>query len=97
MRKTIYINCLLKDNKIVAWRISSNQKNMPHDYYKDFLKFGMSLENCDEIYKVKWMSVEFNDDDDPEFELNNYIFKEIAEKFYKQWEIHPEHWGKAPY
>ena len=36
MRKTIYISCLLKDNMIMSYRISSNLKEYPHDYYKDF-------------------------------------------------------------
>lgn len=95
MRKTIYIDCMLKDNKIVAYHISPNQRTMPHDYYKDFLYAGKSMENCDEIYEVKWMSVEF--DENTESKFNNYVFEEVARRFYMQWEIHEEYWGSKPY
>lgn len=95
MRKTIYISCLLKDNMIIAYKVSPNKKTMPHDYYKDFFYSGTSMENCDEIYEVEYMSVEFEDKEDSNF--NNYVFEEIAKNFYKQWNISPEHWGCPAY
>ena len=95
MRRTIHINCLLKDNMIVSFHISPNKRTMPRDYYKDFYYSGTSMENCDELYKVEYMSVEFEDKEDSNF--NNYIFEDVAKKFYKQWKIHPKHWGRPAY
>lgn len=94
-KRSIYISCMLKDNMIVAYKISGNLKEYPHDYYKDFYYAGASMENCDEIYEVKYMEVIV--DDDIKTELNNYIFEELARKFYKQWKIHPEHFGSPAY
>ena len=95
MRKTIYISCLLKDNMIIAYHISPSKRIKPSDYYKDFCYSGTSMKNCDEIYKVEYMSVEFEDKGHSNF--NNYIFKEVAKEFYKQWDIHPKYWGIPPY
>lgn len=94
MKRTLYINVLLKDNMIVGWHISPNKRTMPHDYYKDFIYANKSMENCDEIYKVEGISVEFTDDDT---RLNNYIFEVIARDFFKLWKIHPEHFGSPAY
>ena len=94
MKKTIYINVLLKDNMIVSYHISSNERTMPHDYYKDFIYANKSMENCDEIYKVEGISVEFIDNDT---RLNDYIFEVIARDFFKLWKIHPEHFGSSAY
>lgn len=94
MKKTLYINVLLKDNMIVGWHISPNERTMPHDYYKDFIYANKSMENCDEVYKVEGISVEFKDDDT---RLNNYIFEVIARDFFKLWKIHPEHFGSPAY
>lgn len=94
MKRTLYINVLLKDNMIVSWHISPNERTMPHDYYKDFIYANKSMENCDEIYKVEGISVEFTDDDT---RLNNYIFEIIARDFFKLWKIHPEHFGSPAY
>lgn len=94
MKKTIYINVLLKDDMIVGWHISPNERTMPHDYYKDFIYANKSMKNCDEIYKVEGISVEFTDDDT---RLNNYIFEVIARDFFKLWKIHPEHFGSPAY
>lgn len=94
MKRTLYINVLLKDNMIVSWHISPNERTMPHDYYKDFIYANKSMENCDEIYKVEGISVEFTDDDT---RLNNYIFEIIARDFFKLWKMHPEHFGSPAY
>lgn len=93
MRKTIYISCLLKDNMIISYKISGNLKSIPQDYYKEFYYEDKDI--TDE-YKVKCMSVEFEETDITS-DFNNYIFDEVARKFYKHWKIHPEHWGKAAY
>lgn len=98
MQKKIYINVLLKDNMIVGWHISPNERTMPHDYYKDFIYANKSMENCDEIYKVKGIAVEFENNDTEESAiLNNYIFEVIAKDFFKIWKIHPEHFGSPAY
>lgn len=98
MQKKIYINVLLKDNMIVGWHISPNERTMPHDYYKDFIYANKSMENCDEIYKVKGIAVEFeNNDTEESINLNNYIFEVIARDFFKIWKIHPEHFGSPAY
>lgn len=98
MQKKIYINVLLKDNMIVGWHISPNERTMPHHYYKDFIYANKSIENCDEIYKVKGIAVEFeNDDTEVSINLNNYIFEVIARDFFKIWKIHPEHFGSPAY
>lgn len=97
MKNKIYISCLLKDNMIVAYKISSNLKEYPHDYYKDFYYAGVSMDNCDEIYFVKWCSVEFDEEDDKRSDFNDYIFEKVARRFYKNWKIHPEHWGNPAY
>ena len=98
MQKKIYINVLLKDNMIVGWHISPNERTMPHDYYKDFIYANRSMENCDEIYKVKGIAVEFeNNDTEESINLNNYIFEVIARDFFKIWKIHPEHFGSPAY
>ena len=98
MQKKIYINVLLKDNMIVGWHISPNERTIPHDYYKDFIYVNKSMENCDEIYKVKGIAVEFeNDDTEESINLNNYIFEVIARDFFKIWKIHPEHFGSPAY
>lgn len=98
MQKKIYINVLLKDNMIVGWHISPNERTMPHDYYKDFIYANKSMENCNEIYKVKGIAVEFeNDDTEESINLNNYIFEVIARDFFKIWKIHPEHFGSPAY
>lgn len=98
MQKKIYINVLLKDNMIVGWHISPNERTMPHDYYKDFIYANKSMENCDEIYKVKGIAVEFeNDDTEESINLNNYIFEVIARDFFKIWKIHPEYFGSPAY
>ena len=94
MKRTLYINVLLKDNMIVGWHISPNERTMPHDYFKDFIYANKSMKNCDEIYKVEGISVEFTDNDT---RLNNYIFEVIARDFFKLWEIHPEHFGSPAY
>lgn len=91
--KDIYISCLLKDNMIVAYRISGNPKKEPEDYFKDFLYAGVVAKF--EEYEVKWMSVSVPEDIDTKF--NNYIFEEVARHFYKQWKIHPKHFGSAAY
>lgn len=95
MRKKIYINCLLKDNMIISYHIGPNERTEPSDYYKDFI-----YANCKEPYEnfeVKYMSVEFDENDDPEYKLNDYIFDEIARKFYMNWNIHSKHWGSSAY
>ena len=98
MQKKIYINVLLKVNMIVGWHISPNERTIPHDYYKDFIYVNKSMENCDEIYKVKGIAVEFeNDDTEESINLNNYIFEVIARDFFKIWKIHPEHFGSPAY
>lgn len=95
-KKVIYISALLKDNMIVAYRISGNLKEFPHDYYKDFYYADVEMsENVDKEYKVKYMSVEF--DEDTESNFNNYIFEKVAKEFYKQWKIHPNHFGQPAY
>ena len=96
MRKTLCISAMLKDNMIISWRISPNSKKYPHDYYKDFYYADEDMENCDEIYEVKYMLVEFEEDDITS-EFNNYIFNVTAREFYKHWKIHPNHWGKPAY
>ena len=96
MRKTIYISCLLKDNMIIAYHIGSNARKYPHDYYKDFYYADKGMENCDEIYEVKYMTVEY-EDDEISTEFNFYIFDELAQQFYKHWEIHPNHFGESAY
>ena len=95
MRKTIHISALLKDNMIICYHISPNPKKHPHDYYNDFIYAEQDMENCDEIYEVKYMSVEF--EDGLPYEFNNYIFNVTAREFYKLWKIHPDHWGKPAY
>lgn len=95
MRKTIYIDCLLKDNMIIAYHTSPNKRIIPSDYYKEFYYSRTTMENCDELYKVEYMSVEFEDKEDSNF--NNYIFEDVAREFYKQWKIHPKHWGCPAY
>ena len=96
MKNKIYISCLLKDNMIVDYKISSNLKEYPHDYYKDFYHAGVSMDNCDELYEVKWCSVEI-DEDLNKNEFNSFIFEIFAREFFKNWKIHPEHWGFAAY
>ena len=96
MRKIIHINCLLKDNKIIAWHIGPNKRTTPSDYYKDFFYADVSMENCDKEYEVKYMSVEFEENDDSN-NFNDYVFKDISRKFYWNWEIHPNHWGSRAY
>lgn len=91
--KDIYISCLLKDNMIVAYRISGNLKKEPEDYYKDFIYAGVVAKF--EEYEVKWMSVSVPENISLEF--NDYIFNGLAREFYKQWKIHPEHFGSAAY
>ena len=96
MRRNIYISAVLKDNMIVAYRISGNLKKSPSDYYKDFYYAGVKMsQNVDEEYQVEYMSVEVNEDISSE--LNNYIFNTLARKFYKQWKIHPKHFGQSAY
>lgn len=99
MNKIIYASVLLKDNKIMSYRISSNKKEHPHDFYKDFIysDYG-DWSNCDNEFEVEWMGFEFKDDDsEKSHKLNNYIFTDIAIEFFKQWEIHPNHFGGVPY
>ena len=91
--KEIYISCLLKDNMILAYRISGNLKQYPEDYFKDFVYAGVVPKF--EEYEVKWMAVSIPEDTDTKF--NNYIFEVTAKEFYKQWKIHPEHLGSAAY
>lgn len=95
-KKEIYISVLLKDNMIVSFRISGNEKKYPHDFYKDFYYADKSMGiNVDEIYKVKSIKIELDDDISSEF--NNYIFEEFARNYFRHWKIHPEHFGKAAY
>ena len=95
-KKSIYISALLKDNMIIAYRISGNLKQYPHDYYKDFYYADVEMpNNVDEEYKVKYMEIIVDDDIDNNF--NNWIFDGFAQEFYKQWKIHPNHFGKPPY
>lgn len=97
-KKTLYINVLLKDNMIVSYHISPNERTMPHDYYKDFMYANQTMKNCDETYKVKGISVEFIDDDTEESsKLNDYIFDVIAKDFFRMWKTHPEHFGSPAY
>lgn len=96
MKNKIYISCLLKDNMIVDYKISSNLKQYPHDYYKDFFYADVSMDNCDELYEVKWCSVEV-DEELNKNEFNSFIFEIFAREFFKNWKIHPEHWGTAAY
>lgn len=91
--REIYISCLLKDNMILAYRISGNLKKEPEDYYKDFIYAGV-VPNFKE-YEVKWMSISIPEDTDTNF--NNYIFEEVARRFYMQWNIHPDHFGSPAY
>lgn len=99
MNKTIYASVLLKDNKIISYRISPNKKEKPSDFYKDFIYSEYKdWSNCDNEFEVQWMGFEFNDNDDKEsYRINNYIFNNIAKEFFKMWEIHPEHFGDKPY
>lgn len=96
MKVKIYISCLLKDNMIISYKISQNLKEYPHDYYKDFYYSGTSMENCDELYEVRYMSIEVDEDINYN-KFNKYIFEVLAREFYKNWKIHPEHWGVAAY
>lgn len=95
-KKNIYISALLKDNMIMAYCISGNLKQYPHDYYKDFYYADIEMcENVDKEYCVRYMSIEI--DDDIESKFNNYIFEVFAKEFYKQWKIHPNHFGVSAY
>jgi hypothetical protein len=95
-KRNIYISALLKDDMIIAYKISGNLKQFPHDYYKDFYYANVeTVENVDKEYEVKYISVEVDDDISTEF--NNYIFETFAKEFYKQWKIHPNHFGQAAY
>lgn len=96
-KRTIYINALLKDNMIIAWRISPNLREFPHDYYKDFYynDTPMFIETVDDEYKAKYMSVEIDDNISNEF--NDFIFEKLAKEYYKQWRVHPKHFGQAAY
>lgn len=98
MERTIYISVLLKDDKIIAWHIGRNERKTPSDYYKDFIYANESMEDCDKIYKLKKLSVTFEDNDDSESnEINELIFDKIARVFFRKWEVHPKHWGEAAY
>ena len=94
-KRELYINVLLKDNMIMCFHISPNKREEPHDYYKDFYYAGASMDNCDEEYEVKSMKVEV--DNDISLKFNNYIFDVFAREYFKQWKIHPQHFGKAAY
>ena len=97
-KRKIYINVLLKDNMIMSYHISRNERTMPHDYYKDFYYAGYDMTNCDKEFEVKGIAVEFIDDDNEESsELNDFIFEVIAKDFFKRWKVHPEHFGSAAY
>ena len=91
--RRIYISCLLKDNMIVSYHISGNPKKEPQDYYKYFYYAGFVPEY--DKYEVKWMAVSVPEDISSEF--NDYIFEVTAKEFYKQWKIHPKHWGSPAY
>lgn len=91
--KEIYISCLLKDNMIVAYHISGNPRKEPEDYYKEFY-YAEVVPEYDK-YEVKWMSVSVPEDISLEF--NDHIFNGLAREFYKQWKIHPKHWGSSAY
>lgn len=95
-KKRIYISALLKDDMIIAYNISPNLKEYPHNYYKDFYYAGVQMTmNVDKEYEVKYMSVKVDDNISTKF--NNYIFETFAKEFYKQWKIHPNHFGQAAY
>lgn len=90
----LYTSVLLKDGKIVSWKISPNLKEYPHDFYKDFIysntPMGMDV---DENYTVEWMKFTFKNED-----INNYVFEKIARTFFKFWEIDEENYmGVKPY
>ena len=95
-RKTINISCLLKDNKIICFHISLNERKVPSDYYKDFYYSNTSMKNCDELYKVEYINVEV-DEDNVSCDFWNFIYNGFARQFYKQWEIHPEYRGSPAY
>lgn len=97
-KRKIYIDVLLKDNMIMSYHISGNERTMPHDYYKDFYYSGYNMENCDKEFEVKGIAVEFIDNKNEESsELNDFIFEVIARDFFKRWKVHPEHFGSAAY
>lgn len=98
MQKTIHISALLKDNMIIAWYVGPNKREIPSDYYKDFLYADYPLVDCENKFDVKCIAVSFEYNDDEEStRTNNYIHEVISKNFYKQWKIHPEHWGIPAY
>lgn len=98
MIKKIYASVLLKDNKIMSYKISPQLKKSPEDFYKDFFYAGYNLQkNNLDNFEVKWMGFEFLENNEEDCELNNYVFENISRTFFKKWEIHPEHFGSIPY
>lgn len=96
MEDTIYIDVLLKDNMIMSYHIGHNERKSPQDYYKDFFYADVEMNaNINKEYEVKRMVVGIDADISSKF--NNYIFDDLAREFFKQWEIHPKHWGQPAY
>lgn len=100
MTKTIYVSILLKDNKIMSYRISPNKKTKPTDFYKDFYytEYDLFSEEIDRDFTVECIGIQFEDNGSKKSnDINNYIFEEVATTFMKFWEIHPDHFGAVPY
>lgn len=96
MGDTIYISVLLKDNMIMAYHIGHNKRKCPQDYYKDFYYADVEMNaDINKEYEVKRMEVGIDTDISNQF--NEYIFDNLAREFFKQWKIHPKHWGQPAY
>ncbi len=87
---TICINVLLSDNKIVNWKVGREHWKTTMDAFMSRMPLFVHSQRLK--CEVQSLCVEINSSEE-----NRKAFGETADKFYRQWEIHPDFDLSKPY
>lgn len=87
---TVYASVLLKDNKIINWKIGERKWKHNMDMTRMFkLPFNMDGYEGETVESIGF---EVNSDVE-----HNKTFSELAKEWFKQWEVHEEYNGSGVY
>lgn len=64
---------------------------------EDIMECKVRCNNCGNIVKYGGTRMVVGIDADISNQFNEYIFDNLAREFFKQWKIHPKHWGQPAY
>lgn len=87
---TVYASVLLKNNKIINWKIGERKWTHPLDMSRK-IKVPFNMDDYkDET--VEHTAFEVNNSKE-----HNEAFSKLAREWFRQWELHEEFYGQSPY